>query len=63
MILVQTNKENFQYDIHSLTKAFFPEQDVKVVGLETDSENMTDMSGKIEIVLEENFIDYKIEKI
>lgn len=30
MIKVYTNKENYQYDLHSLIKAFYPEQDVKV---------------------------------
>jgi oxygen-independent coproporphyrinogen-3 oxidase len=35
MIKVYTNKENFQYDLHSLIKAFYPEQDVKVFGAQT----------------------------
>lgn len=30
MIQIYTNKENYQYDLHSLVKAFYPEQDVKV---------------------------------
>jgi oxygen-independent coproporphyrinogen-3 oxidase len=30
MIKVYTNKENFQYDLHSLIKAFYPEHEVKV---------------------------------
>ena len=30
MIKVYTNKENYQYDLHSLIKAFYPEHDVKV---------------------------------
>ena len=34
MIQVYTNKENYQYDLHSLIKAFYPERDVKVHGLE-----------------------------
>jgi len=31
MIKIFTNKENFQYDLHSLIKAFYPEQEVKVI--------------------------------
>ena len=31
MIRVFTNKESFQYDLHSLIKAFYPEQEVKVI--------------------------------
>ena len=61
MILVLTNRENFQYDIHSLVKAFFPEQDVKVTGLEASKENMTDVSGEIKILLENEYIDFDIE--
>lgn len=30
MILVQLNQENFEYDIHSLVKAFYPSEDVTV---------------------------------
>jgi oxygen-independent coproporphyrinogen-3 oxidase len=39
MIKVYTNKENYQYDLHSLIKAFYPEHDVKVMGLEEACEN------------------------
>ena len=31
MIKIYTNKESFQYDLHSLIKAFYPEQEVKVI--------------------------------
>ncbi len=30
MIYVQLNKEDFEYDIHSLVKAFFPSENVSV---------------------------------
>lgn len=30
MITVCLNKAEFEYDIHSLVKAFYPEKDVKV---------------------------------
>ena len=30
MITVSLNQANFEYDIHSLVKAFFPKEDVKV---------------------------------
>jgi oxygen-independent coproporphyrinogen-3 oxidase len=32
MIKVYTNRENFQYDLHSLIKAFYPECEVRVYG-------------------------------
>ncbi len=31
MIKIYTNKESFQYDLHSLIKAFYPEYEVKVI--------------------------------
>ncbi len=31
MLIVQTNKAQYEYDIHSLVKAFYPEQEVKVL--------------------------------
>jgi oxygen-independent coproporphyrinogen-3 oxidase len=31
MITVQLNRHDFEYDVHSLVKAFYPEQEVKVV--------------------------------
>ena len=34
MILVKLNKPDFEYDIHSLLKAFYPEQDVSVTAEE-----------------------------
>jgi oxygen-independent coproporphyrinogen-3 oxidase len=42
MIIVYTNKENYQYDLHSIIKAFYPEHDVKVMGLEMASKRNTD---------------------
>lgn len=31
MLIVQSNKAQYEYDIHSLVKAFYPEQEVKVL--------------------------------
>lgn len=31
MILIRLNQDNFQYDIYSLTKAFFPEKEIKTI--------------------------------
>lgn len=32
MINIYTNKENYQYDLHAMFKAFYPEQEVRVYG-------------------------------
>ena len=39
MIYVNLNKQQFEYDIHSLVKAFYPAEDVKVGVGETEDEN------------------------
>lgn len=39
MIYVNLNKQKFEYDIHSLVKAFYPAEDVKVVVGETEDVN------------------------
>ena len=31
MLVVKVNKERYEYDIHSLVKAFYPEENVKVL--------------------------------
>lgn len=51
MIQVYTNKENYQYDLHSLIKAFYPERDVKVHGLEQISR--AEERGRITVSFEE----------
>ncbi len=33
MIKIYTNREQYQYDLHALFKAFYPEQEVRVYGL------------------------------
>ena len=40
MIYVNLNKQQFEYDIHSLVKAFYPAEDVKVVVGETEEANL-----------------------
>ncbi len=42
MIRIKLNEENFQYDIHSLVKAFYPEQDVKFCGMEVSEASDAD---------------------
>jgi oxygen-independent coproporphyrinogen-3 oxidase len=58
MIKVYTNKENYQYDLHSLIKAFYPEHDVKVMGLE---DCKVDNSDKPVGAITVRFFDNKLE--
>ena len=59
MIKVYTNRENFQYDLHSLIKAFYPEQDVKVLALENESAE----DGAQESVIHVLFSEQKMEAV
>lgn len=49
MILIQLNKQDFEYDLHSLVKSFYPGEDVTVCYEEPEnageahSENLCDL--------------------
>ena len=53
MIKVDTNKAQFEYDIHSLVKAFYPEQTVKVITPDTVIRRNTSVTGDVEGETEE----------
>ncbi|MCI5699826.1 MAG: coproporphyrinogen dehydrogenase HemZ [Lachnospiraceae bacterium] len=46
---IQLNKSDFEYDVHSLTKAFYPEDEVKVVSPQMGS---SDVSSDVQIILD-----------
>lgn len=50
MIKVYTNKENYQNDIYSLIKAFYPEQEVKIYGM-----NFLEQEGLYSLVIVQFF--------
>lgn len=56
MLVVKLNKTQFEYDIHSLVKAFYPEQDVKVFLL--GEKNLVSSDDMPEI-----FVDFYEEEI
>ena len=63
MIVVKCNKNDFSYDVHSLVKAFYPAEEVKVFeegekSLSSDC-NLPELfiffaENKIEVVIKEN---------
>ncbi len=56
MIIVNNNRNDFEYDIHSLVKAFFPPEDVVVATPEnprTEQIAGKDVSAKIDIAFQE----------
>ena len=60
MLAVKLDKHQFEYDIHSLVKAFYPETDVKVF-VEGEKELVSeDGFPLVEVILEENRIAMKV---
>ena len=60
MIVVKINVAQFEYDIHSLVKAFYPETDIKVVLFE-ESSSFTSEGPVFEIVFQEDKILMKAQ--
>ena len=59
MIAVLVNEAKFEYDIHSLVKAFYPKEDVKVV---LDNESVSDASCTFRVSFEDGKITFFDEK-
>lgn len=55
MLIVKISKAQFEYDIHSLVKAFYPEEDIKVVLFE-ESSSFTSEGTTLAITFEEKQI-------
>ncbi len=55
MLIVKINKAQFEYDIHSLVKAFYPEEDIKVILFE-ESSSFTSEQTSLMITFEEKKI-------
>ncbi len=63
MIAVKLNVLNFEYDIHSLVKAFYPEADVKVIS-DKDSETVSsDDYPSLSVFFYDEAITIQIDKI
>ena len=58
MYIVKINKAKYEYDIHSLVKAFYPEEDVKVLSPESavKDRRIWEISPGLDIFFEENGI-------
>ena len=55
MLAVWINRANFEYDVHSIVKAFYPEETVKVLTPETGEQKRAELEPEIrfQIVLED----------
>ena len=63
MFAVKINKSQFEYDVHSLVKAFYPEEMVKVLTPEMSSEKNKEWEEniRIEIILQDDGASVKVE--
>ncbi len=60
MIAVTCNIDNFQYDIHSLIKAFYPAEDIKI-SVQNDKELLSDQGlPEFFLCMEDNRITFRI---
>ena len=60
MLVVKLNKAQFEYDIHSIVKAFYPEKDVKVLTPESVYKDKEWFHKEPDIVIEFSDEDIKI---
>ncbi len=49
MLVVELNRENFEYDVNSLVKAFYPEEQVKILIPESREETRAKLQGQVNI--------------
>lgn len=49
MLVVELNRENFEYDVQALVKAFFPEEQVEVLIPESRADRREKLSGEVKI--------------
>lgn len=62
MIKIQQNKREFEYDIFSLVKAFYPKEEVTTKIIDTDyrQDEKTDIEAVIHVIYIENCIEIKV---
>ncbi len=62
MIILKSNKAQFEYDIHALVKAFYPEEDVRVLTPESVIKDRTirEKPAQMELVFEEETVRFRM---
>ena len=63
MYIVRINEQKYEYDIHALVKAFYPEEEVRVLSPESvvKDKKVWEIAPRLEISLEENSVRMKGE--
>ena len=49
MLVIELDRENLEYDVHSLVQAFYPEEQVRVLIPESSREKRAELEGKVRI--------------
>lgn len=64
MFVVELNKSNYEYDVHSLVKAFWPEEQVSVLTPETKEDKREELTPwvRVKISIEEDKADIRVRK-
>ena len=52
MLVVELNKANFEYDVNSIVRAFYPEEQVYVLTPECREEKREQLGGNVRIRVE-----------
>ena len=52
MFAVELNKANFEYDVHSIVKAFWPEEQVAVLTPESKEEKLVELASQVQLAVE-----------
>ena len=63
MLVVELNRENIEYDVHSLVKAFFPEEQVAVLIPESSEKKREELGDKVSLEELSAFTDMPVEEI
>ena len=62
MFVVEINRANYEYDVHSLVKAFWPQEQVTVLTPESKEEKRKELAGQVRMIVElgENGAEIKV---
>ena len=52
MFVVNLNKSNYEYDVHSIVKAFWPEEQVSVLTPESKEEKQSELGGQVRLTID-----------
>ena len=63
MIVVRLNSPQFEYDIHSLVKAFYPAEDVKVFEKGTKDFESSEGMPECSVIFEDGSISFSVDKV